>query len=88
MAHPNIDLMGAVYPTVPAVVLPKEGGGTATFTDTSDASASASDIKSGSSAYVNGSLVEGSLVTQTYYTGSGNPSSSLGANGDLYLKVV
>ena len=24
----------------------------------------------------------------TYYTGSTNPSSSLGENGDIYLKVV
>lgn len=24
----------------------------------------------------------------TYYTGSANPSSSLGENGDIYLKVV
>lgn len=89
MAHPNIELMGAVYPTVPAVTLPKQGGGTATFTDTFDtANATASDINVGSSAYVAGVLVNGSQVIQTYYTGSSNPSASLGQNGDIYLKVV
>ncbi len=88
MAHPNITLLGATYQTVPAVVLPKQGGGTATFMDTSDATATSSVINSGSSAYVNGVLVNGSQVIQAYYTGSSNPSSSLGNNGDLYLKVV
>lgn len=32
--------------------------------------------------------VTGSLVIQTYYTGSSDPSSSLGTDGDIYLKVV
>lgn len=31
--------------------------------------------------------VEGSVVTQSYYTGSGAPSASLGSNGDIYLQV-
>lgn len=84
----NITLMGASYPAVPAVTLPKTGGGTATFTDTSDATATASVINSGSSAYVNGVLINGTQVIQTYYTGSSNPSASLGQNGDIYLKVV
>lgn len=58
----NITLMGASYSAVPAVQLPKTGGGTATFVD------------------------EEEIIT--YYTGSTNPSSSLGENGDIYLKVV
>lgn len=58
----NITLMGANYSAVPAVQLPKTGGGTATFVDEED------------------------IIT--YYTGSTNPSSSLGENGDIYLKVV
>lgn len=58
----NITLMGANYTAVPAVQLPKTGGGTATFVD------------------------EEEIIT--YYTGSTNPSSSLGENGDIYLKVV
>ena len=60
--------------------------GTYAGLDTSDATATAADIVSGETAYVNGRKVEGSLVVQTYYTGSTVPSSSLGINGDIYLQ--
>ena len=43
----NISLQGAVYSAVPAVALPKQGGGTATFTDVTDTTAAASDVASG-----------------------------------------
>lgn len=57
----NITLLGASYSGVPSVVLPKTGGGTAQFDDTTIASnaASASDITSGKLAFVNGELVTG-----------------------------
>ena len=55
----NITLMGASYPDVPAVTLPKTGGGTARFDDTSDADATAGDIASGKIAYVNGVKLTG-----------------------------
>ena len=57
-------------------------------TFTSDGTATAADMNSGVTAYVNGSKITGTQVIQKYYTGSSNPSSSLGNNGDLYLKVV
>lgn len=58
----QITIWGASYSDVPAVSLPKTGGGTAKFID------------------------EEEIIT--YYTGSTNPSSSLGDDGDIYLKVV
>ena len=58
----NITIWGASYTAVPAVDLPKTGGGTARFID------------------------EEEIIT--YYTGSSTPSSSIGENGDIYLKVV
>lgn len=55
----NITLLGASYSDVPSVQLPKTGGGTAQFDDTSDADATAADIASGKTAYVNGEKVTG-----------------------------
>lgn len=55
----NISLMGASYSAVPAVTLPKTGGGTAQFDDTTDADATAADITSGKTAYVNGVKLTG-----------------------------
>lgn len=43
----NITLMGASYSAVPAVLLPKTGGGTARFDDASVTTATASDVASG-----------------------------------------
>ena len=43
----NITLMGASYSAVPAVQLPKTGGGTASFFDVSDTTAAAGDVASG-----------------------------------------
>lgn len=43
----NITLLGASYPDVPAVTLPKTGGGTATFTDVTDTTAAAADVAQG-----------------------------------------
>lgn len=43
----NITLLGASYSNVPAVQLPKTGGGTARFDDASVTTATASDVASG-----------------------------------------
>lgn len=43
----NIDLLGAQYPSVPSVLLPKVGGGTASFVDVTDTTATAADVTQG-----------------------------------------
>ena len=62
----NITLWGASYTDVPAVALPKTGGGTAEFTDTSVVSsgqtkAAAGQILDGYSAWVDGAEVQGTF---------------------------
>ena len=63
----NITLLNADYPDVPAVELPKTGGGTALFYDTTIASdgAASGDILDGKMGYVNGTLVTGSASLAT-----------------------
>lgn len=43
----NITIQGASYTDVPSVELPKTGGGTASFTDVTDTTATAGDVASG-----------------------------------------
>ena len=65
----NISLLGANYTAVPAVQLPKTGGGTATFTDVADTTAAASDVASGKYFYT-------SAGVRTQGTASGGGSLS------------
>lgn len=63
----NVVINSVTYPNVPEVNIPISGGGTARFLDTTiqNGGASSNHILSGHSAYVNGSLVSGSLTTPT-----------------------
>lgn len=82
----SITLMNATYNDVPAVDLPKTGGGTARFTDVTDTTANAGQVLSGSFFYTpQGERTAGTLITSQVYYGTSEPSSSLGADGDLYI---
>lgn len=59
----NITLWGASYSAVPSVKLPKTGGGTASFTDVTDTTATASNVASGTYFYTAaGVKTEGTIV--------------------------
>ena len=67
----NITLMGASYSAVPAVTLPKTGGGTATFTDVTDTTAAAADVASGKYFYT-----DAGVRTQGTNSGGGGTSKN------------
>lgn len=50
----DLRIANALYNDVPAILVPKQGGGSASFVDTTDADAVAEDIIEGKCAYVNG----------------------------------
>lgn len=62
--------------------------GTNTLIDlTSDTVAADKLIKSYTAHAADGSTVTGTLVTVTYYSGTDDPDSSTGSDGDLYFKL-
>lgn len=70
MTTRNISLLGATYSAVPQVQLPISGGGTATFTEITDTTASASDVASGKYFY-------SAAGVKTQGTASGGGGSSM-----------
>lgn len=91
----NITLLGANYSAVPAVLLPKTGGGTARFDDASVTTATASDVASGKLFLASdGTITTGTasgggasnIVMGTFTTGSsaGAGSVSLAYSGTGY----
>ena len=73
---------------IPVPEIPSRIAAIQTGADVSGVTATASDVISGK-VFVDAQGVprEGTLVVQAYYYGSSAPSSDLGADGDLYLKL-
>lgn len=62
MAKKNVIINKVPYEGVGEVKIPlQEGGGSARYVETSDATAAAGEILTGKTAYVNGSLINGSM---------------------------
>lgn len=70
----NVIINGVTYSNVPSVEIPKQGGGTASFSDTTDATITGGgELLSGVTAYGNGTKYTGTIPTKT--------SSDLTASG-------
>lgn len=78
----TIQIAGATYSDVPSLSVPKQGGGYASFMDTTDADATAEDILENKTAYVNGVKLVGTG------TGGGGSSSKYGIGIDDLLGEV
>ena len=64
----NVVINSVTYSNCPEVDIPRSGGGTAKFMDTSDANAVAGDILSGKTGYVNGVKVSGNIQSKAAAT--------------------
>ena len=78
----NITLLGANYSAVPSVLLPKTGGGTASFTDVTDTTAAAADVATGKYFYT-----ASGVRTQGTNSGGGG-SSNFTLLGTLSLGTI
>lgn len=71
---------------IPVPEIPSRIAAIQTGPDVSGVTATAADVISGK-VFVDaqGNPVTGTLVVQTYYYGSGEPSADLGVDGDIYF---
>lgn len=72
----NISLWGAQYSGVPSILLPKTGGGTASFVDVTPTTATASDVAQGKIFYT----ANGTQTTGTNSGGGGSEWTHIGSS--------
>lgn len=72
MANPSVVINSVTYADCPEVDIPKSGGGTAKFYYTGDATASNSDILTGSSAFGPSGEISGSMANNGSTSGTIN----------------
>lgn len=76
----NVVINGVTYQNVPEVDIPKSGGGTAKFYDTSGANAAAGDILTGKTAFGPSGSISGSMAS------NGSTSGTIGTvNGTVSI---
>lgn len=74
MAHPSVVINGVTYPNCPEVDIPKSGGGTAKFYDSTDTNITGADLRNGKIGVGPNGEVTGSMTEKA--AGSYNPSTS------------
>lgn len=74
----NVVINGVTYSNVPEVDIPKQGGGTAKFYDTSSADAANTDILSGKTAFGSSGSISGSM------TNNGATGGTIGTKAGTY----
>lgn len=70
MAHPSVIINEVTYQSVPEVDIPKSGGGTAKFYDTSEATIAAADVLTGKKGYGASGEVSGSMPSNGSTSGT------------------
>ena len=87
MAAPNITLLGANYPSVEGVTLPKQGGGTATFPWVEGTKSITSSGTTDVTKYTSASVAAGSATAPSTISGS-SATVSTGSNTLTLTKTV
>ena len=70
MAHPSVVINGITYANTPEVDIPKSGGGTAKFYDTSEANITSADVLTGKTAFGASGEVTGGMPSNGSTSGT------------------